>query len=90
MAEKKNSKRKVNLLKLFSEMNQLAKDAVDKEIVKRFKTVIDTMEDDITKTTLVSIMKQNDSLDLSMFGEGVQPYIRHYIFMMKRGTAKGK
>ena len=92
MAEKKTTgKRKVNLMKLFSEMNQLSKDAVDKEIVKRFKTVIDTMEEDITKTTLHTITKQSDSLDLSMFNEGVQPYIRHYVFMMKRGAAaKGK
>ena len=91
MAEKKTSKRKANLQKLFSEMNQLAKDAVDKEIVKRFKTVIDTMEEDITKATLHTITKQPDSLDLTIFNEGVQPYIRHYIFMLKRsGTVKGK
>ena len=69
-------------------MSQLIVDAVDKEIVKRFKVIIDTMEEDITKTTLQAIMKQPESLDLSTFSEGVQPYIRHYIFMVKRAAEK--
>jgi hypothetical protein len=89
MTEKKTTgKRKTNLLKLFACMNQLAVDAVDKEIVKRFKVIIDTMEEDISKTTLAAIMKQHDTLDLSDFNEGVQPYIRHYVFMTKRGAGK--
>lgn len=91
MTDKKTTvKRKVNLAKLFAEMNKLAIDAVDKEIVKRFKTIIETMEEDISKTTLTTIMKQPDALDLGMFNEGVQPYLRHYIFMKKREIAKGK
>lgn len=91
MTDKKTTvKQKVNLAKLFAEMNTLAIDAVDKEIVKRFKTIIETMEEDISKTTLTTILKQPDSLDLSIFNEGVQPYLRHYIFMKKREEAKRK
>ena len=89
MTDKKTSaKRKTNLLKLFASMSQFSLDAVDKEIVKRFKVIIDTMEEDITKTTLQAIMKQPENLDLSAFSEGVQPYIRHYIFMLKRAPEK--
>lgn len=87
MPEKKGAaKRKVNLLKLHTHMHQISHDAVDKEITKRFKTVVDSAEEDISKNLLASIMKHYDTLDLNQFGEGMQPYIRHYIFMLKRSN----
>ncbi|HEY1407070.1 MAG TPA: hypothetical protein VF857_10715 [Spirochaetota bacterium] len=89
MAEKKSApKRKTNLQKLYTVMNQMVIDAVDKEVVKRFKLIIDSVENDITKTTLVEITKHYDSLNMSQFGEGLQPYVKHYVFMMKRACDK--
>ncbi|MBN1501086.1 MAG: hypothetical protein JW982_13075 [Spirochaetes bacterium] len=79
------SKRKTNLLKLYSAMNKLILDAVDKEIVKRCKILIDTAEEDITKTLLDKILKNNDALDMSLVDEAFVPYVKHYIFMLKRG-----
>jgi hypothetical protein len=80
----KKSRRKTNLLRLCSEMNKAAKDAVDKEITKRFKTLIDTSEEDITKSSLDVILKHMKDVDISIFHESLQPYIKHYIFMIKR------
>ena len=83
------AKRKNNLLKLCSEMNKYYIDAVDKEIVKRFKTLIDTSEEDITKTSLINILKDPGNTELSQFNESFQPYIKHYLFMVKRESRKG-
>jgi hypothetical protein len=86
MAVKKSLiKRKTNLLKLYSEMNKMVKDAVDKEVAKRFRIIIDLVETDISKTTLADIMKRHNTIELDRFGEGVKPYIKHYVFMVKRG-----
>ncbi len=85
MAEKKAAqKRKTNLLKLYTDMNKMVIDAVDKEVVKRFKIIIDSAEQDITKATLSEITRLNNAMDISAFGEGLQPYVKHYVFMKKR------
>ena len=91
MAEKENkkvrskkSRRKKNLLKLCSVMNRVCMDAVDREVIKRFRTFIDTCDEDITKVSLQSILKKPKDVDISLFVEGLQPYIKHYIYMMKR------
>jgi len=89
MADKKASlKRKTNLLKLYTAMTKMVIDAVDKEVVKRFKIIIDSAERDITKATLTEITKHNTMIDVSLFGEGLQPYVKHYIFMKKRESDK--
>ena len=83
----KNSKmktKKVNLLKLYSEMNKLSHDAVDKEVIKRFKVIIDTSEEDITKKNLGLILKDPKGVTISDFSDSLQPYIKHYLFLMKR------
>lgn len=77
-------KKNDNLTKLYHEMNKLAKDAVDKEVTKRFKTLIDTADDDITKTLLRTIMKDPRSVEFSKLHESLHPYVKHYIFMSKR------
>ncbi len=77
-------RRKSNLLKLCSVMNKLVIDAVDKEVVKRFRTLIDTSADEITKTSLDSVLKNPGDVEVSSFHESLQPYIKHYIFMAKR------
>lgn len=80
----KKRKKNANLAKLCSEMSKIALDAVDKEVIKRFKIMIDTYEDDITKVSLTAIMKEPKSVDLNSFNENIQPYIKHYLFMAKR------
>ena len=84
----KRTKRKTNLLKLSTTMNKLAHDAVDKEVVKRFKTYIDTATEDISKTNLDQILKNSEELELSSFNESLQPYVKHYLFMKKREDKK--
>ncbi len=80
----KKKKKNANLSRLCSEMTAIATDAVDKEIIKRFKTMIDTTEEDITKVSLTTILKEPKNVDLNSFHEGLQPYIKHYLFMAKR------
>ncbi len=82
---KNKGKKRSNLLKLCSEMNNYVIDANDKEIIKRFKTSISSsIEDDITKTSLELILKTPKEVDVSEFTENIQPYIKHYLFMIKR------
>jgi hypothetical protein len=76
--------KKLNLLKLYSEMNKLSNDAVDKEVIKRFKIIIDTIEEDITKKSLHLILKEPKSVTITEFGDSLQPYIKHYLFLIKR------
>ena len=61
--KKQSVKRKVNLLKLYELLNDLAKDAVDKEVAKRFKAIIDACEVDIKKTDLVNITRHYEKID---------------------------
>lgn len=79
-------RRKNNLLKLCSEMNRLVIDAVDKEVVKRFKTLIDTSAEEITKASLDAVLKNPGDIEAGSFHESLQPYIKHYIFMVKRNS----
>ncbi|MBP7603085.1 MAG: hypothetical protein KBA15_04110 [Spirochaetes bacterium] len=79
-------RRKNNLLKLCSEMNRLVIDAVDKEVVKRFKTLIDTSAEEITKASLDAVLKNPGDVEAGSFHESLQPYIKHYIFMVKRNS----
>lgn len=92
-SETKSSKtktKKVNLLKLYSEMNKLSHDAVDKEVIKRFKIIIDTIEEDITKKSLLQILRDPKSVIASEFGDALQPYIKHYLFLDKRNKRAKK
>ncbi len=83
-AKAKKHKKKNNLLKLCTEMGKVAFDAVDKEIIKRFKTLIDTCEEDITKSSLDLVIKHSKDVEVGSFPESLQPYIKHYLFMKKR------
>jgi len=85
-AKSGKARRKNNLLKLCSEMNRLVIDAVDKEVVKRFKTLIDTSADEITKASLDAILKNPGDVEVGSFHESIQPYLKHYIFMAKRNS----
>lgn len=76
--------KKINLLKLYSEMNKLSNDAVDKEVIKRFKIIIDTSDEDITKKSLHLILKEPKSVTILDFSDSLQPYIKHYLFLLKR------
>jgi len=91
MADKKKPKtrqkkirKKNNLHRLCVEMNRLVIDANDKEYVRRFKTVIDTSAEEITKSSLDMVLSRPGETDSNAFPESLQPYIKHYIFMVKR------
>ena len=88
LAKSKRKQKKVNLLKLYNVMNKHAKDAVDKEVIKRFKIIIDTSEEDITKKSLSTILKDQKNIDPSEFHDSLQPYIKHYLFLHKRSLIK--
>lgn len=81
-------RRRTNLLKVCSAMNKLAIDAVDKEVVKRFKTVIDSIDDDITKSLASLIINHYNELELKAVPEIFHPYVKHYLFMKKRNDKK--
>lgn len=82
------SKRKTNLLRIATAMNKFVVDANDKEIMRRFKVLIDTSDEDITKAESDSVLKSPESVTISDFHEAFQPYIKHYIFMLKRAGRK--
>jgi hypothetical protein len=85
----KKQKKKTNLLKLCSEMNIYANDANDKEIIKRFKTTItSSVGEDISKTSLFTILKKPEDVKMAEFNESIQPYIKHYIFMLNRSLSR--
>ncbi len=82
--KKGRSTKKTNLLRLFSAMNKFAFEANDKEIIKRFKILIDASDTDLTKTQVDNILKQIPEIDILSYHEGLQPYVKHYLFMAKR------
>lgn len=81
-------KKKLNLLRIYSEMSELCYDAVDREVLKRFKIIIDTCEDDITKVSMRLVLKDPKNVIISSFHESVQPYIKHFLFLRKREQKK--
>ena len=85
---KRSSKKKTNLLRLYSEMNKYVIDAVDREVVRRLKILADASEEDITKSSLTAVLRDPGGIELSAFSEGLQPYVKHYVFMVKRGKRK--
>lgn len=84
--KKGRSTRKVNLARLYTAMNKMSEDAVDKEILKRFKILIDSCDQDITKLSVDMVFKDPSAVNINDFHEGLQPYIRHYIFLVKKNT----
>ncbi|MFA5518754.1 MAG: hypothetical protein WDA74_05800 [Spirochaetota bacterium] len=76
--------RKTNLLRLYNRMTKLTSDAVDNEIVKRFKILIDASEEDLPKIEIDTLLNDHNNIDTHAFPEGLQPYVKHYIFMVKR------
>jgi hypothetical protein len=71
-------------------MNKLSNDAVDKEVIKRFKIIIETSDEDITKKSLMLILKEPKSVDIADFTDNLQPYIKHYLFLIKRDKRSKK
>jgi len=80
---RKNVK-KTNLTKLYNHMHKMSLDAVDSEVIKRFKVLIDACEEDLPKATIDTLIGEPKGADTSVFPEGFQPYVKHYIFMIKR------
>ena len=80
---KKNVK-KTNLTKLYNHMNKMSQDAVDSEVIKKFKVLIDSTEEDISKVVVDSLISDPKAYDTSVFPEGLQPYVKHFVFMKKR------
>ena len=81
-------KKKQNLLRIYSEMSELCIDAVDREVLKRFKIIIDTCEQDITKVSMRLVLKEPKNVNISSFHENLQPYIKHFLFLWKREQKK--
>ena len=61
-------------------------DAVDKEVVKRFKTVIDSATEDITKSLVDQVINNSDELQINVIPEMFHPYVKHFLFMKKRNS----
>ena len=86
---RKNIK-KTNLTRLYNQMHKLASDAVDNEIMKRFKVLIDAVEEDLPKTHIDALISEPKSADISVFPEGLLPYVKHFIYMVKRDKVSKK
>jgi hypothetical protein len=86
---RKNVK-KTNLTKLYNHMHKMSLDAVDSEVIKRFKVLIDACEEDLPKAVIDTLISEPKGTDTSVFPEGFQPYVKHYIFMVKRDKNQKK
>lgn len=86
---RKNTK-KTNLTKLYNQMHKMSLDAVDNEIIKRFKVLIDASEEDVPKNDIDQLLSDPKNTDTSLFPEGIQPYVKHYVFMTKRDKSQKK
>ena len=86
---RKNVK-KTNLTKLYNHMHKMSIDAVDSEVIKRFKVLIDACEEDLPKTVIDTLIKEPKGADTSVFPEGLQPYVKHYVYMIKRDKNQKK
>jgi len=80
---RKNVK-KTNLTKLYNHMSKMSQDAVDSEIIKKFKMLIDAAEEDLPKVIIDPLLSDPKTSDTSAFPEGLQPYVKHFVFMKKR------
>lgn len=80
---RKNVK-KTNLTRLYTHMHKMSIDAVDSEVIKRFKVLIDACEEDLPRVVIDTLINDSKGSDSSVFPEGLQPYVKHYIFMVKR------
>lgn len=86
---RKNIK-KTNLNRLYNQMHKLASDAVDNEIMKRFKVLIDACEEDLPKIHIDALISEPKSADTSVFPEGLLPYVKHFVYMVKRDKVNKK
>ena len=86
---RKNIK-KTNLTKLYNLMHKMSSDAVDNEIMKRFKVLIDACEEDLPKVHIDALISEPKSADTSVFPEGLLPYVKHFIYMVKRDKSNKK
>lgn len=86
---RKNVK-KTNLTKLYNHMHKMSVDAVDSEVIKRFKVLIDACEEDLPKAVIDTLIAEPKGADTSVFPEGLQPYVKHYVFMVKRDKNQKK
>ena len=71
-------------------MHKMSVDAVDTEVIKRFKILIDACEEDLPKAIIDSLIIDPKGSDTSVFPEGLQPYVKHFIFMVKRDKNQKK
>lgn len=89
-AKSRKNIKKTNLTRLYNHMNKLSSDAVDNEIMKRFKILIDTCEEDLPKIHIDTLISEPKAADTSVFPEGLLPYVKHFIYMVKRNKASKK
>lgn len=69
---------------IIAEMEKEAVDAVDSEVCKRFRQMVETEELIVSAADIKSLMQNPEKMDPSSFPEGVVPFLRHYRFMKKR------
>lgn len=86
---RKNIK-KTNLTRLYNLMHKMSTDAVDNEIMKRFKVLIDACEEDLPKVHIDALISEPKNADTSVFPEGLLPYVKHFIYMVKRDKSNKK
>ncbi len=89
-AKSRKNVKKTNLTRLYNMMHKLSSDAVDNEIMKRFKVLIDACEEDLPKIHIDSLISEPKTADTSVFPEGLQPYVKHFVFMVKRDKVNKK
>jgi hypothetical protein len=70
--------------KLIGQMEDLSTDAVDAEVCKRFRLLLETNEINVNADVLKKFTANPQDTDLSVFGDDIRPFLRHFRFMHKR------
>jgi len=89
-AKSRKNVKKTNLTRLYNQMNKMSSDAVDNEIMKRFKVLIDACEEDLPRVHIDALISEPKSADTSVFPEGLLPYVKHFVYMVKRDKSSKK
>jgi len=69
-------------------MEKMAIDAVDTEICRKLRELMATNSFQIESTFLESMIRKPESTNIENIPEELQPFFRHYLFMMRRDKRK--
>jgi len=81
---KRNRKISQALDGLISQMEAMSFDAVDAEVCKRFRQLLDKNEISVNAEPLRAFVANPEDSEIANFPDEIRPFLRHFRFMRKR------